>query len=303
MIAKTIKFSKLNQKTKQLIMGYTFIMPWLIGLLAFTAGPILLSFYQSLTSYSIFEPGKWIGLYNYQKILTQDKLFWGVVYNTIYYVVLRVPLHIILALLVAMALNRVSRGKAFFRTAFYLPTVIPMVATAAVWSWILDTQVGIMKLVFDSGGFAMPNWFGSVTWAKPAIILMSLWQLGSIMIVFLAGLQDIPNYLYEAVEIDGGGAWSKFINVTLPMLTPSILFNVVMDIINSFQVFAFSFILTGGGPLNSTLFYVLYIYKYAFSYFEMGYASALSTLLFLLVLILTVFVFKISNKWVVYDRI
>ena len=303
MFTKLIRFRHIRPETKQLLIGYTFILPWLIGLFAFTAGPILLSFYQSFTSYSIFEPGKWVGLYNYQKILTQDKLFWDVVYNTIYYVVVRVPLHIILALLIAMALNRASRGKAIFRTAFYLPTVIPMVATAAVWAWMLDTQVGIMKFMFDSGGIAMPNWFGSVVWAKPAIILMSLWQVGTIVVVFLAGLQDVPSYLYEAVDIDGGGAWSKFINITLPMLTPTILFNVIMDVINSFQVFAFSFILTGGGPLNSTLFYVLYIYKYAFNYFEMGYASSLSTLLFLLILALTVIIFKVSNKWVNYDRI
>jgi len=295
--------TSLKKRLRTNVTGYLFISPWLLGLIFFTAGPIIMSFYYSFTSYNIFEPGDWVGIKNYIKIFTEDNLFWSVLLNTLFYVGFRLPLHIGLALLLAMALNRAMKGIALFRTAFYLPTVIPIVASAAVWSWILDMQVGLLKYVLDFFHMPMPNWFGSILWAKPAIILMSLWHTGTLMVIFLAGLQDIPEYLYEAVDIDGGSILQKFIHITIPMLTPTIFFTLVIDTINSFQVFAYSFILTNGGPLNSTLFLVLYIYRNAFSYFDMGYASSLAVILFFIILLLTLVILKFSKKWVVYERI
>lgn len=288
---------------REALWGYAFISPWVVGFLAFSLFPIAAVLYFGFTEYNILDEASWVGLANYRKMFTDDPLFWKSLGNTAYYVGLRVPLHVGLGFFLALLLNRNVRGIAFFRTAVYLPMVIPAVVNAVLWLWILQPQVGILHYVQDVLHLPHVPWLQSEVWAKPAIIMMSLWHVGSIMMVFLAGLQGIPQQLYEAATIDGASPVRQLWSITIPMMTPTILFNVVMDIINSFQVFAAAFIMTRGGPLNSTLFYVLYIYRNAFEYFEMGYASALATVLFVLMLGATLLIFRSSRSWVHYDQV
>jgi multiple sugar transport system permease protein len=281
--------------------GYLFIAPWVIGFLAFSAIPIVAVVLLGFTEYSVLEPPKWTGLHNYVKIFTGDKLFWVSLGNTLFYVVLAVPGQLLIGFGAALLLNQRVRGLTFWRAAFYVPVVVPYVVASILFMWILEPQVGISKFVLDKVGLSSPQWFQSETWAKPGIVLLSLWYMGSYMLIFLAGLQGIPEHLYEAASLDGAGRLRQLWNITIPMLTPTILFNLVIGVINSFQVFTFAFIMTRGGPLNSTLFYVYYIYRRAFENFEMGYASALSTILFVVVLAVTVVIFKWSNRWVYYE--
>lgn len=283
--------------------GYLFISPWLIGLFLFTLGPILAAFYFSFTEYSVFESPIFTGFSNYIRIFSEDELFPKVVFNTIYYVGLRVPLHVGLGLLLATLLCKNFRGISIFRTAMYLPTIVPAVAAAAIWMWVLDPQIGILNQMLARIGIIAPNWLGSELFSKPTLIFISLWRVGSIMMIFLAGLKDIPDYLFEAADIDGASRWRKFWMIKIPMITPTILYNFVMDIINSFQVFSDAFIITDGGPLHSTNFIVLYIYKNAFQYFQMGYACALAVILFLVIFVITVILMKSSDSWVHYDRV
>jgi len=288
---------------REALYGYAFISPWLFGLLAFTAGPLLAAFYFSFTEYPILSEPTWIGLENYERIFTEDEQFITSLINTAVYVGIRVPLHLGLAFGLALMLNRTIRGIGFFRTAIYLPSMIPIVAMAVIWRILLDPRVGYVNYFGGLLGLPEVNWLTSEAWVKPVIVFVSLWQVGIPMIIFLAGLGGIPEQLYEAAEIDGANPLQKLVSVTIPMMTPVILYNVVIDIINSFQVFAYAFILTRGGPNDATLFYVLYIYRQAFQYFQMGYASALSAILFVIVLILTLILLRSSNRWVHYERI
>src|SRR4051794_17120548 len=288
---------------REALYGYAFISPWLIGLIAFTAGPLLSVFYLSFTEYPILSEPTWIGTRNYEKIFTDDPKFMASLVNTAFYVAIRVPLHLGLAFVFALLLHRTLRGIGIFRTAIYLPSMIPIVALSMIWRVLLDPRAGYVNYFGGIIGLPQINWLTSSDWAKPVIIFISLWQVGIPMIIFLAGLGSIPDQLYEAAEIDGANWWRRLLNVTLPMMTPVILYNVIIDIINSFQVFAFAFIMTKGGPNDATLFYVLYIYRQAFEFFQMGYASALSTILFVVVLILTLIVLRTSRSWVQYDRI
>jgi multiple sugar transport system permease protein len=282
--------------------GYLFISPWLLGFALFYLIPLGAIVAFSFTRYSLLGSPRWIGADNYTRMI-EDERFWAALYNTAYYVALRVPIHVLLAFALALLVNRRARGMHLARTVLYLPTVVPVVATAAVWGWILHPRLGIMRFALEALGLPAPIWLASEVWAKPAIVVMSLWPLGAMMVIFLAGLQDIPEHLYEAAEIDGAGPLRRLLVITVPMMTPVFLFNLILDLINSFQVFAIAFILTKGGPLESTLFYVLYIFKNAFEYFEMGYASALSVVLFLVTFGFTMLVFRTSNRWVHYERV
>jgi multiple sugar transport system permease protein len=288
---------------REALYGYAFISPWILGLIAFTAGPLLAVFYLSLTEYPILSEPTFIGTGNYARIFAEDRAFWLSLVNTASYVAIRVPLHLGLAFGLALLLHRTVRGIGVFRTAIYLPSMIPIVALSVVWRVLLDPRAGYVNYVGGLIGLPQINWLTSSDWARPVIIFVSLWQVGIPMIIFLAGLGAIPDQLYEAAAIDGAGWGRRLLNVTLPMMTPVILYNVIIDIINSFQVFAFAFILTKGGPNDATLFYVLYIYRQAFEFFQMGYASALSTILFVIVLLLTVVVLRSSRYWVQYERI
>jgi multiple sugar transport system permease protein len=293
----------LTPRLREYVWGYFFIAPWIIGFLAFSLIPIAAVFYFSATQYSALSSPIFTGSANYEKLFLHDQYFYKSLINTVVYVAVRVPLHITFGFALAVALNAPLRGVRLLRTACYMPTIVPSVANAVLWMWILESQVGILNYVLKAVGLPTTNWLGTVTWAKPSLIVMSLWQVGSIMTIFLAGLQGIPAQLYEAAEIDGAGRWRKLFNITIPMMTPTILFNVILDIIGSFQVFTAAFIVTDGGPLNSTLFYVLYVYKNAFRYFDMGYASTLSVVLFILVAVLTAAVFRSSSSWVHYERL
>ncbi len=285
------------------INGWLFISPWVIGFLALTLYPMLASLYYSFTDYNIIQAPNWIGLDNYIKILTADPLFWISVRNTLYYVALFVPLTIIASVMIAMLLNTNVRGQSIFRTAVFLPSIVPEIVTGLLWFWMLNPQFGFANMLLEFLGLPRIGWFGDPAWSKPSLILIGLWGLGGSMVIYLAALQDIPEQLYEAAEIDGAGVWAKSRYITLPMLTPTIFFNLVLGIINAFQVFTSAFIISkgSGGPVDSTLFYSLHLYRNAFAYLKMGYASALAWVLFLLVLMITLVVFKSSGRWVFYS--
>lgn len=288
---------------REMLYGYLFISPWLFGLLAFTAGPLLAVIYFSFTEYPILSAPTWIGLENYRRIFTDDDKFVRSVVNTTIYVVIRVPLHLTLAFALAMLLDQSMRGIGFFRTAIYLPSMMPIVAIAVIWRILLDPRVGYFNYFGGLLGLPEINWLTSESWIKLVIVGMSLLHVGIPMIVFLAGLGNVSQQLYEAAEIDGASPSQKLWNVTIPMMTPVILYNVIIDVINSFQVFAYAYVLTKGGPGDATLFYVLYIYRQAFEFYQMGYASALSAILFVIILSFTFIVMKLSSYWVQYDRI
>jgi len=279
---------------------YGFISPWLIGLLCFTVGPIVASFYISLTTYTIVNPPAFVGLRNYASLF-QDPPFWTSLYNTLYYVVSFIPLGTVTAFVLALLLNQKIRGLAAYRTVYYLPSIVPAVANAVLWVWLLNPQYGLINTGLRALGIEGPGWLASETWSKPGIVLMSLWGTGSWIIIYLAGLQGIPQQLYEAAEVEGASRFGRLVRITLPLMTPTFFFTLVTGVIGSFQVFTQAYIMTNGGPLNSTLFYALYLFRTAFNYLKMGTASAMAWILFLVVLTLTVIQVRASRKWVFYE--
>lgn len=299
-----LPFSRLSPAVvRSNINGWLFISPWLIGFLLLTLYPALASLYYSFTDYNIIKPAQWVGLSNYIDLVTRDPLFWIAIGNTLIYVVLSVPLTILLSVGIAILLNQPVRGKAFYRAVVFLPTTVPEIVTGLLWIWILHPQFGALNNLLKLVGIDGPGWLGDPLWSKPALVLIGLWGLGNSVMIYLAALQDVPQTLYEAAEIDGAGAWAKTRYVTLPMITPTIFFNLVLGIIFGLQTFTSAFIITRGtgGPVDSTLFYGLLIYRNAFSYLKMGYASAMSWLLFLVILGITLVVFKTSGRWVFYS--
>ena len=279
---------------------YILISPWIVGFLAFVLGPMVYSGYLSLTRWNLLAPPQFIGLGNYRQ-LVHDPLFWQSLKVTTIYAVVSVPLGLAFALFLAILLNQRVRGLSVFRTILYLPSVVSGVAVSVVFMWVFNPSFGIVNSILSYFGIKGPGWIESPTWALPAMILMSLWSVGGSMIIFLAGLQNVPPELHEAAAIDGAGMWRRFLNVTIPLLTPTILFNLILSIINQFQIFTQAYVMTNGGPLNSTLFYVFYLWQNAFQYLNMGYAAAMAWILFFIVLIVTVAVFATSRKWVFYQ--
>lgn len=290
---------RLSRTGRRQIEGYLFLLPWLIGLIVFRLIPIVSSAVLSLMSWDILQPPHFIGLRNYGDLLT-DNLFWTSLFNTLYYVAGSVPLILILALLAALLLNRRLPGVGVLRTVFYLPSVTAGVAVALLWTWMFEPQYGVIDTILGWFHIPGPAWLGSTTWAMPAIILMGTWSLGGTMVIFLAGLQGIPRHLLDAAALDGANGWQRFWTVTLPMLSPVIFFNLIIGVINSFQVFTQAYVMTNGGPANATLVYILYLYNQGFSYLHMGYASALAWILFLIILALTAIIFRQSG-WVYYE--
>ncbi|MGQ9552699.1 MAG: carbohydrate ABC transporter permease [Anaerolineae bacterium] len=276
------------------------IVPWLVGFLLFTAGPMLASIWLSATNYEILRPISFIGGANFAKAI-RDPLFSKSLWNTAFYTALYVPLHLLTALLTAMLLNVRVHGLGVYRVIFYVPSIMPSVANAFLWMWIFNPNYGLANALLHTLGLPPQKWLFDEALAKPSFVIMGLWGLGSAMIVFLAGLQGIDPVLYEASEIDGATWWSKFWDITLPMLTPVIFFNLTMGIIGSFQVFTTAFIATGGGPNNATLFYVLYIYRQGWEFAKMGYASALAWVLFVIILAVTILQFRVAGRWVYYE--
>jgi multiple sugar transport system permease protein len=280
---------------------YLLISPWLIGLLLFVLGPMVASLVLSFTRWDLLSPAKFIGLQNYEKMFARDPLFWQSLKVTAIYTCVYVPVELAGGLILALVLNQRLRFVGVFRTIYYLPSVLPGVAFVVLWMWILHPDVGLINTLLSYIGIQGPRWLADPDWALPALLMMSLWGLGRSMVIYLASLQGIPRHLYEAASIDGANAWHSFWKITLPMLTPTIFFNLVLSVISTFQTFTSAFVATDGGPLDSTLFYVLYLFRHAFQYFNMGYASALAWILFLIILALTLLIVRSSGRWVYYE--
>jgi len=280
--------------------GYFYIGPWLLGFFIFTFGPFIYSFYLSFTQWELVGAPKWVGLYNWARLLNDSK-FTLSLYNTTYFALFSVPLGLIVSFGLAVLLNQEVSGRALFRTMFYIPAITPAVASALVWMWILQPQYGLLNMGLNALGIPGPNWLGSTRWIKPAIIIMSTWGVGQSVIIFLAGLQGVPESLYEAAKVDGANALHRFRNVTIPMMTPTIFFNLVMGVIGAMQVFTPALVLTEGGPGNASLFIVLYLYLQGFRWFSLSYASVLAWVLFIIILILTLINLKVSDRWVYYE--
>jgi multiple sugar transport system permease protein len=296
------KINKFNKQ--QAVFGILFMMPWFIGFIVFGLYPMVMSIYYSLCRYDVLRIPQFIGFGNYEKLIFEDPYFWTSISNTLVYTVLRVPLCIIGSLLLAVLVNNAVRGVKFFRTIYFIPSIVTGVVLSVVWLWMFNPQFGLLNSFLAYMGVPGPLWLLDPNWSKPSMVLMSVWSIGGgRMLVFLAALQGIPKHLYEAVDLDGGGWWAKFKNVTIPMLSPVIFLWSVLEIIFSLQVFVEAYIMTQGGPLNSTMFYNLYLYNKAFNDFEMGYASALAWLLLIISLVITVIQFRLSKRWVYYDGV
>jgi multiple sugar transport system permease protein len=282
--------------------GYLYIAPFLLGFLIFTAYPLLASLYLSFTNFNIISPPTWAGLENYQRAFSGDPQFWASLGRTGRYALLVVPIGIICSLLAAMLLNQGFKGTAFFRTIFFLPSITPVIASVLIWLWLLQPSIGVVNYLLSLIGVPGPPWVQSTTWAIPSLVILSLWNTagGSRMIVFLAGLQGVPQELYEAAHIDGASGWQRFWNVTVPMISPTIFFNLVISVIGALSVFSVAYIGTQGGPAYATYFYVYHLYLSAFQYNLMGYASALAWIFLVIVLTLTVVQFTLQKRWVYY---
>lgn len=281
--------------------AFLFLSPWLIGFLAFTAFPIAASLFLSLTEYPILKSPEFVGIRNYTYMITGDPLFWQSLKVTTIYTVAIVPLQLVTAYALAILLNQTVHGLSVFRTVFFLPAVTPAVATALMWMWVFHPEIGLANSALAAIGIEGPKWLASTEWALPTFIIISLWGIGGGMVIYLAGLQGVPTALYEAAELDGAGAWSRFIHVTLPMTSPVILFVTVTSMIGSFQVFTAAFVMTDGGPVNATLFFVLHLYNYGWRFLQMGYASALAWVLFVIILGLTLLLLRLSGRLVYYE--
>lgn len=279
--------------------GYAFIALWIVGFVVFWAGPMVASLGLSFTSWNLLGPIQWAGVANYAKLLSEP-IFWQSLKVTTIYALLAVPLDLACALGAAVLLNQKLRGIGWYRTLYYLPTIFPAVVTAVLWRWVFNPEIGLINGTLALLGIDGPMWLSSPQWALPAIVLMSVWTIGSAMVVFLGGLQGVPEQLYEAAAIDGAGSWTRFWRITLPMLSPTLFFNCIVGMIGAFQVFTLPYIMTRGGPRYATYFYVLYLYESAFTFQEMGYASALAWVLFLIVVALTLVQFRLSKRWVYY---
>lgn len=278
--------------------GLLFISPWLIGFLCFAVGPFFSSVYLSFNSYDLIHAPKWVGGANYSTLVHDDPLFWSSLMITIRYACVSVPLGIVTGVALALLLNMKVRGQAIFRTIFYLPSVVPAVANAVVFTWILNPEIGLVNGILRIFGLEGPAWLTDTKWALWSLIFMSLWGVGGSMVIYLAGLQDIPAHLYEAATLDGANAYQRLRKVTLPLLTPVIFFNLVMGIIGSFQYFTEAFVMTKGGPEGSTSFYALYLFERAWQYLDMGYACAMAWIVFVIVMVITGVVFRSQRRWV-----
>jgi multiple sugar transport system permease protein len=295
------------RRRREAIDGYLFALPWLAGFFLLTLGPMLISLAMSFAEWDGITPLsqiRWVGTENYRTLFTDDPRFVKALGNTVWYGLWAVPFGTMNALGMALLLNQPVKGQAVFRTLFYLPSVVSGVATAMMWLWLYNPSFGPINLALSKLGVPqdlLPGWLTDPDWALTALILMSFWGVGNAMLIYLAGLQGVPDHLYEAADLDGATSWVRFRHVTLPLLTPTLLFNLVMGIIGSFQTFTQAYIMTRGGPKDATLLYVLYLYEKAFQQFKMGYASALAWILLLITLTLTLLLLRSSRRWVYYE--
>jgi len=288
---------------RETLAGYTFLLPWLIGFLALTVGPMAYSLYLSFTSYNLFSPPKWVGLDNYIRLFTDDPVFIQSAQITLFYVLVGTPIKLAAALAIAMLLNFRDRGAAFFRSAFYAPSLIgASVSVAIVWRAMFNTD-GPVDRGLQIFGIHLGGWVGNVDLVVPMMIILAVWQFGATMVIFLAGLKQVPKELYEAAEVDGAGAFRRFRAVTLPMLSPVMFFNLLLELVGAFQVFASAYIISNGtgGPAGMTNFITLYLYKRGFSDSQMGYASAIGWIVMIVVAVIAVILFRSQKTWVHYS--
>ena len=300
----TARVSSLSRmRRRETIEGVLYLSPWIIGFIVFVLGPLIASIYLSFTKYNVLRPPQFIGFQNFVYAFTKDDLFLPSIWRTFYYSLLLVPLGMIGSLFAAILLNQKLLATSIWRTLYFLPTLTPLVAAALLWRWLLNPEMGLVNFLLAKIGIEGPGWLNSTTWAIPSLVIIGLWASigGSRMIIFLAGLQDVPAELLEAAEIDGAGTLDKFWNVTLPLLSPTIFFNLVLGIIFALRTFESAFVATNGGPARATWFISLHIYQNAFVSFDMGYASALSWLFFIVLSVLTFLQFKLSGQWVFYQ--
>jgi len=282
------------------LMGWLMASPWIIGMILWILVPFAWAAYLSFTDYAILKPPRFVGLDNFQKMLFEDKYFWISLRVTTVYAVVSIPLGMILSLFLAVLLNAKIRGLAWLRTVYYLPAVLSGVAVSFLWMWVFSKDWGILNYLLSLVGIPPQSWLMSEKWALPSLILMSLWGVGGGLVIYLAALQGVPTELYEAAEVDGAGRLRRFWHITIPMISPVLLFQLVMGIIGALQTFTQGYVMTGGGPNNATLFFLLYLWRNAFDWLKMGYASALAWAIFTYILILTVIVLRTSRSWVFY---
>lgn len=289
-----------SRKRIEVFEGFLFISPVVLGILIFTLWPVMQSLYFSFTEYNVLKPAKWVGLSNYERMFNEPK-FWNSLKVTFIYSIFAVPLGLIIGFFLALLLKRNVPGVRWFRTIYYLPVVVPVVALGVLWKQLYSPPVGLANQILNFFGFPSYTWFSHPDSVMLSLILMSLWQAGAAMIIWLAGLESVPETLYEAATVDGASPLRRFWHITLPLVTPVIFFNLIIGIIGALQVFGQVLVTTGGGPLDASNFLVVYIYNRAFNALQMGYASALAWVLFAIVLVFTVFVFRTSKSWVHYE--
>jgi multiple sugar transport system permease protein len=289
-----------SRERREALQGYLSISPWVIGFLLFTLGPVLVSVYFSFTQWTITRPSEWVGLRNYIRMFTKDPLFWQALKVTGNFVLISVPLKLFFGVALSLLLNLKVRGMDLYRTIFYIPAVISGVAVSLMWIWLLQPDTGVINTLLALVGIEGPGWFWDPDWALFSVALMSVWSVGGSAIIYLAGLQNIPPHLYEAAKIDGAGVWQRFWRITIPLLTPTLFFQLVVEMIESFKVFTQAFVITKGGPLKATYFYLFYFYEEAFQNFNMGYASALAVVLMIIIMTATVILNYTSKHWVYY---
>jgi multiple sugar transport system permease protein len=292
------RFGRLERRN--LLLGLLFVSPWLVGFLAFLLDPIVSNVWFGFTDYSGFGKAEFIGLDNYRRMVDDD-LFWQSLYNTLYYTFLAVPIGLVVAIVLAVAMNQRVREVPVYRAALFLPSVLPIFALSFIFVWLLNPRYGLVNYLVTSLGFDSINWLGDPNWARLSIVMLAQLGAGQFAVIFLAGIRAIPTTLYDAAAIDGATAWRIFRHVTIPLLTPLILYDIIIGIGFGLQVFTQAYIITDGGPNNATLFYVLYLYRQAFRYGDFGYASALSCVLFLISVALALIVFRSSRRWVHYE--
>jgi multiple sugar transport system permease protein len=291
----------LSMRAREELIAYALLTPWLLGFLIFTAGALVFSLGISFFNTDLLSPAKFVGLENYRQLLFDDELFWQALKVTTLYTLGVVPLQVGLGLLVALLLNQKIFGIGVWRTIFYLPSVVSGVAVAMIWIWFFQPDLGLFNYLLSKIGIVGPRWLFSEEWALPSLIMMSTWNIGPAMIIFLAGLQGTPQDLYEAAQIDGASVWDQFVRITIPLLSPQILFNSVLGIIGSYQVFTASFVTTEGGPNNATLTLVLYLYRQGFLTARFGYASAIAWILFVIIMAFTMLTFRSTRNAVFYE--
>jgi len=283
--------------------GMLFLLPWTIGFLVFTLYPMVTSFVYSFNIYHAKEPLEWVGLKNYATLLTDD-LFWQSLYNTLYMVAIGVPLTLLVSFFCAVLFILIVRGQSIYRVIYFLPSIVPTVASTILWLWILNPQTGILNTLLGYIGVEGPNWMSNPGWSKPGLILLGMWGMGGTIVIYLSGLQDVPTALLEAAELDGANWWQRLWNITVPMVSPITLFNLITGVIAQFQYFAQAYVFRGthdlGYPLNSTLFYSVYLYQNGFLWLKMGYASAMAWVLFIIILICTILLLKVSERFTYY---